>query len=124
MIQKCILKCIISYCKLPQNFDFGESGLALALGLFGLKSFHMSFSFSFDGRMELIARLLFYLVIKMKVLRFYEKPYQTWQAAVQTLKEKSKCSNKNTQKESKKKKSKKKISIRNQKEKAEEMRRS
>ena len=36
--------------------------------------------------MELIACLLFYLVIKMEVLRFCEKPYQTWQAAVKTLK--------------------------------------
>ena len=60
------MNCIISNCKLPQNFDFGESEFALALGLFGLKSFHMGFLFSFDGRMELIACLLFYLVIKMK----------------------------------------------------------
>ena len=36
--------------------------------------------------MELIACLLFYLVVKMEALRFYEKPYQTLQTAVKTLK--------------------------------------
>ena len=46
----------------------------------------MGLLFSFDWRMELIACLLFYLVTKMEVLRFSEKPYQTWQTAVKTFK--------------------------------------
>ena len=36
--------------------------------------------------MELIACLLFYLAIKMEVLRFCEKPYQTWQTSVKAFK--------------------------------------
>ena len=60
--------------------------LSCPLGLFGLKSFHMGLLFSLDGRMEPIACLLFYLVIKMEVLSFCERPYQTWQTAVKTFK--------------------------------------
>ena len=62
--------------------------LSYPLGLFGLKSFHIGLLLSLDGRIDLIACLLFYLVIKMEVLSFCEKPYQTWQTAIKTLKKK------------------------------------
>ena len=52
----------------------------------------MDFLFSLDGKMELIACLLFYLVIKMEVLSFCEKPYQTWQTSLKTLKKDRTCS--------------------------------
>ena len=49
----------------------------------------MSLLFSLDGRMKLIASLWFYLVIKMEVLRFCEKPYQAWQTTIKTFKKKN-----------------------------------
>ena len=36
--------------------------------------------------MKISAFLLFYLVMTMEVLSFFENPYQTWQTAVKTLK--------------------------------------
>ena len=45
----------------------------------------MSILFSLYGRMELIACLLFYLVIKMEVLSFSGKSYQTRQTAGKPL---------------------------------------
>ena len=45
----------------------------------------MGLLLSLDGRMELIACLLFHLVIKMEVLDFYEKIYQIWQKAVKAF---------------------------------------
>ena len=54
--------------------------------------------FSVDGRIELIACLLFYLFLKMETLSFCKKPHQTFKTAVKTLKKSPKCSNNNTQK--------------------------
>ena len=45
----------------------------------------MSLLFSIDGRMELIACLLFYLVITMEVLSSSGKSYQTRQTAGKSL---------------------------------------
>ena len=73
-------------CKPPQILIYEKLSFSLALSLFGLKSFHMGFLFLLDGRMEFITCLFFYLVRKMEVLRFGEKPYQTWQTVVKTLK--------------------------------------
>ena len=56
--------------------------LSCPLSLFGSKSFLMGLLLSLDGRMELIACLLFHLVIKMEVVGFCEKIYQIWQKAV------------------------------------------
>ena len=86
LIQKCILKCITNNCKPPQNFVFQKTELSFRFRFIWFEKFPYGFAFSLDGRMELIACLLFYLVIKMEVLRFCEKPYQTWQTSVKTLK--------------------------------------
>ena len=82
-------------CKPTQNFD--SKNLSCALGLFGLKSFHMGLLFSLNGRIKLIYCLLFYLVIKMKVKSFCEKPLQTSQTAVKTFKKKKKKKKKKIQ---------------------------
>ena len=57
--------------------------LSSALGLFRLKSFH-GFVIRVR-RIELIACLVVYLVIKMWE-SFYKKPYQKWQTGVKTFK--------------------------------------
>ena len=68
-------------CKTAQNFDFPET--EQSLGLFRLNCFY-GFAIR-SGRMELVACLMFCLVIKM-LQNLYKKTYQTWQTAVKTLK--------------------------------------
>ena len=46
----------------------------------------MGLLFSLDGRMQLIACLLFYLVMVMEVLSFCKKPYQTLQTDLKIFK--------------------------------------
>ena len=89
-----VLSLITNMCKPPINFDFPKADSHL--GLFGLKRFHAFVILG--GRIEHIACLVFYLVIKMWE-DLYKKPYQNWQTAVKTFKETSKCFNGNTQKE-------------------------
>ena len=60
--------------------------MTFSFRLFGLKTFNMGLVFSLDGKMELITCLLFYPVIKMEILSFCEKPYQTWLTAVKIFK--------------------------------------
>ena len=57
--------------------------LSKPLGLFGLKSFHEFVIL--DGRIEPIACLVFYLVIKMWE-KLFKKTYQRQQTAVKTFK--------------------------------------
>ena len=84
MIQKCILNYTTNNCKPAQNFDFRKTELSFSCIQFE-KNFHMGSLFSLDRKMELIACLQFYVVIKMEVLSFCEKPNKTWQTAVKTF---------------------------------------
>ena len=80
MILKCIFKCITSNCKPTKNFDFQKTKL------FGLKSFH---GFAIldrckDGTYCLSSVLFGHTNINSQY--FCERLYQTWPAAVVTLK--------------------------------------
>ena len=57
--------------------------LSSPLGLLGLKSFHGFVIVG--GRIEAVACLLLYLVIKARE-NLYKKPYQKWQTSVKTFK--------------------------------------
>ena len=75
-------------CKPTQNFDFQKPKLCFRF--IWSEKFPYGLLFSLNGRIKLIYCLLFYLVIKMKVKSFCEKPLQTSQTAVKTLKKKKK----------------------------------
>ena len=71
---------ITNVCKAYKNFEFPQ--IALSFCLFGLKNFYEFVILV--GRIEPIACLVFYLVIKMWE-NLFEKPYQTWKT-VKTFK--------------------------------------
>ena len=75
-------------CKPTQNFDFQKPKLCFRF--IWSEKFPYGLLFSLNGRIKLIYCLLFYLVIKMKVKSFCEKPLQTSQTAVKTFKKKKK----------------------------------
>ena len=75
----CYKQCV----KTSQTKNLTFQTLKSALGLFGLKSSHGFVILC--GRIEPIARFVFYLVINMWE-NLYKKSYQSWQTAVKTFK--------------------------------------
>ena len=68
-----VLKCTTNNCKPSQNFDYQKTELSLKFIWF--EKFPCVWLFSLDERMEPIACLLFYLIIKMEVLNIFAKSH-------------------------------------------------
>ena len=83
MIQKCILNCIVINFKPTQNFDFQKTDMHFRFILFEKFPYeYIILTLWKDGTYCLS---LFYLVIKMEVLSFSGKSYQTRQTAGKPL---------------------------------------